>query len=148
MRTHRISIALATGLAATLAAGASAAEQTSKAQVVCPVMGGKIDKKVYTDFQGQRVYFCCPGCIGAFKKEPEKYLKKTAEAGVVLESVQTKCPVMGGKINKKICADYKGRRVYFCCQGCVEPFKKEPEKYLTKLGKQKKQSGHRGTHHK
>lgn len=28
------------------------------AQTVCPVRGDKIDKNVYTDYQGKRVYFC------------------------------------------------------------------------------------------
>lgn len=45
-------------------------------QTTCPVMGGKIDPKVYTDHEGRRVYFCCPGCIGTFKKDPQKYLAK------------------------------------------------------------------------
>ena len=29
-----------------------------KAQTVCPVRGDKIDKNVYTDYQGKRVYIC------------------------------------------------------------------------------------------
>ncbi len=49
------------------------------------------------------------------------------------ENTQVKCPVMGGKINKDLYADYKGKRVYFCCEGCIEPFNKDPEKYIKKL---------------
>ena len=41
---------------------------------------------------------------------------------------QTVCPVMGGKIDKEIFADYKGRRVYFCCEGCRPNFTNDPEK--------------------
>jgi len=55
------------------------------AQTTCPVMGGAIDKKVFTDHDGKRVYFCCPACIDTFKKDPAKYLKKLADAGVTLE---------------------------------------------------------------
>lgn len=55
------------------AGSVSAAE---KAQTKCPVMGGDIDKSKYTDYKGTRVYFCCPGCIDEFKKNPEKYMKK------------------------------------------------------------------------
>jgi len=51
----------------------------------------------------------------------------------VLAKEQTNCPVMGGKIDKKFYADHDGKRVYFCCVGCVEPFKKEPAKYIKKL---------------
>lgn len=43
---------------------------------VCPVMGAKNNPKLYVDHNGQRIYFCCPGCIDAFKKDPGKYLKK------------------------------------------------------------------------
>ena len=56
-----------------------------KSQTVCPVQGGKINKNLYTDYQGQRVYFCCPECLPIFKKNPEAYLKKLREQGVVPE---------------------------------------------------------------
>jgi YHS domain-containing protein len=56
-----------------------------KSQVACPVQGGKINKDIYADYQGQRVYFCCPDCIPIFKKNPEAYLKKMREQGVVPE---------------------------------------------------------------
>lgn len=46
---------------------------------------------------------------------------------------QTNCPVMGGPINKDIFIEYQGKRVYFCCNGCPETFKANPEKYLSKL---------------
>ena len=49
---------------------------------------------------------------------------------------QTTCPVLGGNISKDIYADYKGQRVYFCCQGCDDEFKKDPEKYLQKMKEQ------------
>ncbi len=46
---------------------------------------------------------------------------------------QKTCPVMGSPIDTSIFVDYKGKRVYFCCSGCPETFKKDPEKYLTIL---------------
>jgi YHS domain-containing protein len=46
---------------------------------------------------------------------------------------QTKCPVLGGNIDKNIYADYKGHRYYFCCKGCDAEFKKNPEKYIEKM---------------
>ena len=54
-------------------------------QVNCPVMGGKTDKNVYTDYQGKRIYFCCSGCIADFKKDPDKYLKQMEEKGITPE---------------------------------------------------------------
>lgn len=32
-------------------------------------------------------------------------------------------------IKKKMFADYKGRRYFFCCGGCPAEFKANPEKY-------------------
>lgn len=55
-------------------------------QTQCPVMGGAIDKKVYADYQGKRIYFCCSACVPEFKKDPEKYLKKMSEAGITPEA--------------------------------------------------------------
>lgn len=62
-----------------------AADPATKPQAVCPVMGGNINKDVYLDYQGQRIYFCCPACIEVFKKNPEKYLQKLKEQGVTPE---------------------------------------------------------------
>ncbi len=46
------------------------------------------------------------------------------------------CPVMkGNKVSiatatkKKMFADYKGNRYFFCCDGCPQAFKKNPAKY-------------------
>ncbi len=43
---------------------------------------------------------------------------------------QKTCPVMGNPIDKSVYVDYKDKRVYFCCAGCPETFKQDPEKYL------------------
>jgi YHS domain-containing protein len=44
-----------------------------------------------------------------------------------------KCPVSGEKIKKseaKGTYEYKGETYYFCCDNCIESFKKDPEKYI------------------
>jgi YHS domain-containing protein len=51
----------------------------------CPVLAGDINKQVYADYKGKRIYFCCGGCDKEFKKDPEKYMKKLKEQGVTLE---------------------------------------------------------------
>ena len=48
-------------------------------QTTCPVMGGKINTKIYADHEGKRVYFCCEACPAQFKKDPKKYLAKLKE---------------------------------------------------------------------
>jgi YHS domain-containing protein len=56
----------------------------AKDQTTCPVMGGLINKSIYADYQGNRVYFCCPPCLKEFKKNPEKYVKIMQEQGTTL----------------------------------------------------------------
>jgi len=83
-----ITVIVALVLAFPSAGAGFAGEPTSQAgkqQVACPVQGGKINKNLYVDYQGQRIYFCCPECIPIFKKNPEAYLKKMREQGVVPE---------------------------------------------------------------
>ncbi|MFC1498386.1 hypothetical protein ACFLS1_07965 [Verrucomicrobiota bacterium] len=112
---------------------AEAKKPELKPQTTCPVMGGKIDKKQYVDHDGKRIYICCAGCLAPLKKDPAKYIKKLEDAGVTLAKVQTKCPVMGGKIDKKQYVDHNGKRIYICCAGCLTPLKKDPAKYIKKL---------------
>ena len=124
-----IAICFLTAGAALAAEGAKG----SKAQTTCPVMGGKIDKSHYVDHEGQRVYFCCPGCKDTFRADPAKYLKKIEDDGVIPAQLQTTCPVMGGKIDKSHYVDHGGQRVYFCCPGCKDAFRADPAKHLKKL---------------
>ena len=58
----------------------------AKPQETCPVMGGAINKEIYADYNGKRVYFCCAGCIAPFNKEPEKYIQQLESAGVELDA--------------------------------------------------------------
>ncbi len=57
----------------------------TKPQTICPVMGGKINKAVYADYEGKRAYFCCGGCVNKFQKDPARYVKKLEDKGVTLE---------------------------------------------------------------
>ncbi len=57
--------------------GAAAPAAPAKiTQKTCPIMGRKIDPKLFADHKGRRVYFCCKMCIGKFEKDPEEYIKK------------------------------------------------------------------------
>ncbi len=81
------SICLALMLSLFLVGCGGGDESSAKAgpQTVCPVMGDKIDKKYYVDYEGKRVYFCCDSCPKSFEADPEKYMKKLADAGTILE---------------------------------------------------------------
>ncbi len=43
------------------------------------------------------------------------------------------CPVMGGETTKENSYTYEGKTYYFCCPMCIEEFKKDPEKYISKI---------------
>ena len=85
----------------------------SKPQTTCPVMGGKINKEIYTDYEGKRVYFCCKGCIGEFKKNPAKHIKKLEDAGVALEKVPE-----GGLKNESSRGNVRKSNQSGDCGGC------------------------------
>ena len=104
-------------------------------QTLCPVMGNPINKDHFVEYQGKKVYFCCPGCDKEFLKNPEKYLPKLPQFQQKEDEgiLQINCPVMGGPINQEHFTTYKGKKVYFCCPGCDKVFQEDPEKYLSKL---------------
>ena len=46
---------------------------------------------------------------------------------------QTRCPVTGGKVDKKHYVDARGYRVYLCCPGCADKVRKDPLRYFKVL---------------
>ena len=54
---------------------ANSAEATGE-QTLCPVMDQPINKELFVEYEGKKVYFCCPGCEETFAKAPEKYIEK------------------------------------------------------------------------
>lgn len=69
------------------ASGAGKQEQQK-----CPILGRKIDKQVFTDYQGYRVYFCCVGCISKFEEDADKHIAKMKAAGIELEKTPPQDP--------------------------------------------------------
>lgn len=44
-------------------------------QKTCPIMvNNPINKKLFTEYKGKKVYFCCPGCKPKFEADPAKYI--------------------------------------------------------------------------
>lgn len=67
-------------------------ESAPKPQATCPVMGGDINKDLFVDVQGKRIYVCCPGCLATVKADPAAALKKIAENGETAEDAPVKAP--------------------------------------------------------
>lgn len=65
-----------------------------KEQTLCPVMGNKIDKNLFVDVKGKRIYVCCKGCDAQIKADPDKYIKAIEAKGEVVADApsELKCP--------------------------------------------------------
>ncbi len=107
-------------------------------QTVCPVMGGTINKTLFADYNGNRIYTCCAKCLPKVQKDPAKFVKQIEAEGITLAKTpvpQTTCPILGGKIDKTVFADYNSSRVYFCCAGCIAKFNEDPATHVRKIKK-------------
>ncbi|MHC4985676.1 MAG: hypothetical protein ACYTFO_05915, partial [Planctomycetota bacterium] len=74
---HATRIGLGMTAALVLSAGAALATEAEAeaVQTTCPVMkGNAIDPMIFTEHDGQRVFFCCQECKASFEAEPAKYL--------------------------------------------------------------------------
>lgn len=49
---------------------------------------------------------------------------------------KAKCPVSGKEVKAASAVDYKGAKVFFCCDGCPDAFKKDTAKYSAKANQQ------------
>lgn len=67
----------------------------------------------------------------------------SAEGKEAEEVGNTICPVSGEKIDEKtkVVYEYKGKIYAFCCQVCLEEFKKDPEKYIERMEKGRSDGG-------
>jgi len=76
-----------------------------KPQTTCPVMGGKIDKKIFADVDGYRIYACCGGCLARIKADSKKHIQKIVDQGETPERLLVVCPKCGEiKGSEKCCA--------------------------------------------
>ena len=70
------------------------------------------------------------GLIGCQKPaEPERGPGATTQPASTVVTVNAKCPMMGGKVDKTKVAsalvrDFGGQKVGFCCAGCLAPWDK------------------------
>lgn len=59
---------------------AAAAKAARAVNGLCPVMGRLVEPEGgSTDYQGQKIAFCCPPCAPKFRADPERYMKLMRE---------------------------------------------------------------------
>jgi YHS domain-containing protein len=127
MRKIALAILL-TVLAAGSVAASAWSDETEKKNVtnkVCPVSGGPVSEKYRADYKGQYVYMCCEGCLSEFSKNPETFVAKLSKEDKEAIKMNEVCPISGEPINKSLSLEFEGRKVYFCCEHCVEKYKKD-----------------------
>jgi YHS domain-containing protein len=89
-----------------------------KAEPKCPISDKKISKDASADYKGGKVYFCCAGCIEAFKKDQAKFeTKANLQLVATGQAKQKGCPLSGGKASESS-LEVAGVPVHFCCDGC------------------------------
>ncbi len=111
-----------------------ATPKETKPQLICPVMKLEHNKAMFVDYRGWRVYFCCRPCVGAFKSDPEKWLKIVLDTGVTPEKApdkpQKECPISKKPVDKEIYTDHWGYRIYFDSTESRDKFLADPDKLI------------------
>lgn len=68
--------------------------------------------------------------------KPDGGMQNAAIVDYTNDKGEVICPVMGTVIKDKSKAvghqDVDGKRYYFCCDGCPDSFKEDPQKYIPK----------------
>lgn len=108
----------------------------------CPVDGKPLDAPVILQHGEREIRFCSESCKTAFQAEPGKYIeaidKQLIEQQKPYYPLDT-CVVsgdkLGGGMGEPVDYVYKNRLVRFCCKGCIDPFLKDPGKFLGQIDK-------------
>ncbi len=106
----------------------------------CPIDGAaKLDKSIFVDYQGQRLYFCKTLCSERFWMVPEDCFGMLENRSCIADNIQDKCLLADEKLtNHDLFVKLPGRKLYFCCNDCHEDFKKDSKKHLKKLEEKEK----------
>lgn len=117
-------------------------DTTTSTLTTCPVTGqqlGEMGDPVVREIVGREVRFCCAGCEEPYRAKLEEYGKKVDDLIIAQEKDRyplATCVVSGDSLSamgKPYDYVYGNRLIRFCCEGCVDTFKKDPAKYIAKL---------------
>jgi len=109
-------------------------------KTTCVITGNKLaEDPPQIIYENRLVRFCCVGCIGTFKNDPEQYIAKLDKSVIAKQSEHyplTACPISGeelGSMGDAIEVVYAGRLVKFCCSMCIPKFEKDPMAVISKI---------------
>ena len=122
-------------------------ETTLTPTVKDPVCGMSVDPsraRGVAQYQGERYYFCSPGCMHRFVFEPARFLSakytpvpsdaSNSPVQIAPARKVQKDPVCGMAVDASKAAaslEHEGMLYHFCSKGCAEKFKADPEKFLS-----------------
>jgi len=141
---------LATALAVAALGLTARADEPPKPEyplTVCVITNRPLDSmggEVSIVHEGTEVKFCCQGCVGAFRRNPEPHLARIrAAAEAKAEEARPAsvtpyplavCIVSGeGLGSHPVEIVHEGRQIKFCCNGCRASFEDSPADFLKKL---------------
>ena len=119
-----IAVAMLAGLVSA-STGSDGTEKKNVTNKMCPVSGGPVSEKYRAEYKGQYVYVCCEGCLTEFNKSPETYVAKLSKEDQEAIKANELCPITKEPVDKNLSVEFEGRKVYFCCDHCVEAYKKD-----------------------
>jgi Cu+-exporting ATPase len=102
---------------------------------------------IHIKHKGKTYYFCSKHCSAQFKQDPGKYTGKAADHSPLINigasgsaalpasdsATKQKDPVCGMDVDPATARyrlDHGGKTYYFCCGGCLEKFRSDPDRYL------------------
>ena len=100
-----------------------------------PVCGMTVDPATAagsSEYAGQTIYFCNPGCKAKFDADPETYVSKIRDEGRGARGEVHVDPVCGMKVDPEKAAgssEYAGQTIYFCSTSCKAKFDADPGRY-------------------
>jgi hypothetical protein len=98
---------------------ADEAKKIDLSKAKCLVSGKDVSPDATADYKGAKVYFCCPGCPGAFAKDTKKYAAKANhQLALTGQAKQKACPLSGKPTTDGTELKVAGIAVSFCCNNC------------------------------
>src|SRR5688572_13090044 len=119
--------------------------------LVCGMRVEPVMAAGHFDYDDVTYYFCSTHCLNRFRGAPEQYVKKGSGAATtdsapgrrslpMMQPMENQ-PAGGGEIDP-VCRMtvqpataagshlHQHKTYYFCCQGCLEKFRADPDRYL------------------
>ena len=114
---------------------------------VCGMTVNPSAAKGQVEHTGKTYYFCSPHCVTKFQQDPEQYLQKAAPASnsdLVTLGMSKPAQPSAAKVKDPVCGmdvdpttarhhlEHAGKTYYFCCGGCLEKFRADPDRDLSR----------------